>query len=122
MKKEAISNVEKVLRVVDREAKSKLKYALVLNLLLLIFIRNDYYSVNMQKKVRECCKSYFMEIVSSLCFGQHIPPESDLIIELLNVVFTEQNKTKEFTYSEEEKTDEVPVIRSFLLQLLLEHK
>lgn len=122
MKKEAISNVEKVLRVVDREAKSKLKYALVLNLLLFIFIRNDYYSVNMQKKVRECCKSYFMEIVSSLCFGQHIPPESDLIIELLNVVFTEQNKTKEFTYSEEEKTDEVPVIRSFLLQLLLEHK
>lgn len=76
----------------------------------------------MQKKVRECCESYFMEIVSSLCFGQLSPPDSDLIRELLNVVFTEQQKTKEFTYSERQKTDAVPVIRSFLLQLLLEHK
>ena len=63
-----------------------------------------------------------MAVVSSLCFGQTTPPEPELITELLNIVITEKNKTKEFTYSEEEKTDEVPVIRSFLLQLLLEHK
>ena len=76
----------------------------------------------MKEMVRECCKSYFMEVVSSLCFGQPTPPESDLISELLRIVITDQNKTKEFTYSEEEKADEIPVIRSFLLQLLLEHK
>lgn len=68
-----------------------------------------------------------MEVVSSLCFGQLTPPEPALIKELLNVVFTESEKdkvagTKDFTYSEKEKTDKVPVIRSFLLQLLLEHK
>ena len=63
-----------------------------------------------------------MEVVSSLCFGQIEPPDSQLIEELLKVVFTEKDETKEFTYSDKEKTDKVPVIRSFLLQLLLEHK
>ena len=76
----------------------------------------------MQKKVRDCCKSFFMEVVSSLCFGQPNPPEPALIKELLTVVFTEQDKTKDFSYSDKEKVDKVPVIRSFLLQLLLEHK
>ena len=63
-----------------------------------------------------------MEVVSSLCFGQTELPEPRLIEELLKVVFTEKDETKEFTYSDKEKTDKVPVIRSFLLQLLLEHK
>lgn len=64
-----------------------------------------------------------MEIVSSLCFGQPSLPDLDLISNLLNVVFTEQlDNTKEFSYKSEEKADKVPVIRSFLLQLLLEHK
>ena len=75
-----------------------------------------------QKKLRNYCKSYFMEVVSSLCFGQLSPPEPALIEELLNVVFTEQDQTKDFTYSDKEEIDKVPVIRSFLLQLLLEHK
>lgn len=79
----------------------------------------------MQKKIRKCSKSYFIEVVSSLCFGQPIPPDDDLIKELLNVVFAEgeeEIKTKEFSFSEKESTDNVPVIRSFLLQLLLEHR
>ena len=63
-----------------------------------------------------------MEVVSSLCFGQTEPPDPQLIVELLKVVFTEKDETKELTYSDKEKTDKVPVIRSFLLQLLLEHK
>ncbi|XP_019853235.1 PREDICTED: E3 ubiquitin-protein ligase RNF213-like [Amphimedon queenslandica] len=104
VKLDAILIVKKVLQTVDREAKSKLKF-----------------TDKMKEMLRECCKSYFMEVVSSLCFGQATPPEPDLISELLNIVITEQNKTKEFTYSEEEKADKVPVIRSFLLQLLLEH-
>ncbi len=62
-----------------------------------------------------------MEVVSSLCFGQPVPPEEDLIKELLKLVVTENNKTREFSYSEKVE-DKVPVIRSFLLQLLMEHK
>ena len=76
----------------------------------------------MQKTIREHCKFFFMEVVSSLCFGQPNPPEPALIKELLTGVFTEQDKTKELSYSDKEKVDKVPVIRSFLLQLLLEHK
>ena len=74
------------------------------------------------QKIREYCKSFFMEVVSSLCFGQPKPPEPALIHELLTLVFTDKDKTKDFSYSDKIKTDRVPVIRSFLLQLLLEHK
>ena len=63
-----------------------------------------------------------MEVVSSLCFGQTTPPEPELIEKLLEIVFTEKDETKELSYSDKERTDKVPVIRSFLLQLLLEHK
>ena len=66
-----------------------------------------------------------MELVSTLCFGAHSAPEPDLIGMLINTVFTEKQETevetRDFTYRET-KSDEVPVIRSFLLQLLLEHK
>ena len=55
-----------------------------------------------------------MEVVSSLSFGQSNPPESALI-EKLVTLFTEQRQIKE-------KPKEIPVMRSFLLQLLLEHK
>lgn len=78
----------------------------------------------MQDKIQRCSKSFFMEVVSSLCFGQSIPPEPDLINELLNVVFaTEDNTTtRENAFPDETKDAKVPVICSFLLQLLLELK
>ena len=81
-----------------------------------------YCRADLQKRIRGYCKTFFMEVVSSLCFGQTTPPEPQLIEELLKVVFTEKDETKELSYSDKEKTDAVPVIRSFLLQLLLEHK
>lgn len=64
-----------------------------------------------------------MEVVSSLCFGQSNPPNSELIEQLLNIVFEEnEEKTKEFSFSEKDDSDKVPVMRSFLLQLLLEQR
>ena len=74
---------------------------------------------------RNQCKLFFMEIVSSLCFGQAAPPEPDLVKHLLNIVFVELKdklETKQFTYASNVKKDHIPVIRSFLLQLLLEYK
>ena len=62
-----------------------------------------------------------MELVSTLCFGQSKLPEPKLINRLMELVFTKET-TKDFTYSEKEVADRVPVIRSFLLQLLLEHE
>ena len=63
-----------------------------------------------------------MELVSTLCFGQHDLPEPELVKRLMNIVFTTDKATKDFTYSEKTATDKHPVIRSFLLQLLLEHE
>ena len=54
-----------------------------------------------------------MEIVSSLCFGQSNRPEPALIERLIKAVFTEQGQVQE-------KPDNIPVMHSFLLQLLLE--
>ena len=71
------------------------------------------------------CDDFFMEVVSTLCFGQATVPDADLIEMLLNLIFTEATSadgtitsTKQLT-SHKQRTDEVPVIRSFLLQLLL---
>lgn len=72
-----------------------------------------------------------MEVISGLCFGQSNAPEDKLVEMLLNTVFTEKEEgdtsrpeTRELTpYKEDlKKADKSPVIRSFLLQLLLEHK
>jgi hypothetical protein len=68
-----------------------------------------------------------MEVVSNLCFGGHKPPEPDLIKMLMNAVFTEKKEdasaldTRDMTPYQADP-DQVPVVRSFLLQLLLEHK
>ena len=69
-----------------------------------------------------------MELVSTLCFGGREPPEEELIQMLVNTVFTERQEmeaeelgTREFSYRPSGR-DQIPVIRSFLLQLLLEHK
>ena len=63
-----------------------------------------------------------MELVSTLCFGQTTLPEPALIKRLMNIVFKDNYKTKEFTYSVKAAADKQPVIRSFLLQLLMEHE
>ena len=67
-----------------------------------------------------------MELVSSLCFGGHSAPESDIIKMLISMVFTEGQEaevgTRNFSPYHEVRSDEVPIIRSFLLRLLLEHK
>ena len=77
-------------------------------------------------RIKNDCQSFFVEVVSSLCFGQDSPPEPQLIIILMNLVFYEETsglKLRDMRpFKEEESGGTVTFIRSFLLQLLLEHK
>ena len=65
-----------------------------------------------------------MEVISTLCFEPNMlhPPEPDLIKMLINIVFAEGNTTKVLSPFTNETTDNAPVIRSNLLQLLLEFR
>ena len=78
-----------------------------------------------------------MEVVSGLCFRQSSAPEDQLVVLLLDIVFTEQREveeggegegeggrrgTRDLTPFSNAPGDKQPVIRSFLLQLLLEHE
>ena len=74
-----------------------------------------------KKAIRKSCHSFFMEVVSSLCFGGNAPPELKLINMLMDTILTE-SKTRELTPYKDVKPDDTPTIRSFLLQVLLEHK
>lgn len=78
------------------------------------------------REVKKSCRGFFMEVVSDLCFKGQAPPEPDLVKMLLNTVFVEKDEvsisTKDLTPYKDEKIDKVPTIRSFLLQLLLEHR
>ena len=78
--------------------------------------------------IMKSCDEFLIEVVSALCFGQETVPENDLIEMLLNFIFTEEAEaegarlaTRQMTLHRQ-KRDETPVIRSYLLQLLLGRK
>ncbi|KAI8513635.1 hypothetical protein Bbelb_079590 [Branchiostoma belcheri] len=74
---------------------------------------------------RRCCNSFFMELVSRFCFSGGTPPEAGVVEMLLGYVVRKSQgesaaKTKKFTPFEDDCIDQTPIIRSFLLQLLLQ--
>jgi hypothetical protein len=86
---------------------------------------SDTIELEKSKEVRKSCRELFMELVASLCFGGNEAPESKLIELLLDSVYNEEREepsTRDLTPYKEFKADKVPTIRSFLLQLLLEHR
>lgn len=85
----------------------------------------DTVELEQLKEVKKSCREFFMELVASLCFGGNEAPESKLIELLLDSVYNvekEEPSTQDLTPYKEFKADKVPTIRSFLLQLLLEHR
>ena len=86
-------------------------------------LKKDGVDKNSIKEVKKSCKEFFMELVSDLCFGGQAVPEPNLIKMLLDRVFIEKNdSTQELTPYKDDRADKIPTIRSFLLQLLLEHR
>ena len=85
----------------------------------------DTVELEQLKEVKKSCREFFMELVASLCFGGNEAPESKLIKLLLDSVYNvekEEPSTQDLTPYKEFKADKVPTIKSFLLQLLLEHR
>ena len=82
-----------------------------------------HYRVLELHEIRKSCQTFFMKIISTLSFGGVTSPEPDLIRMLLGTVFAERYEAKPLPHVEVKTDhDRVPVIRSFLLQLLLEHE
>ncbi|XP_033105079.1 E3 ubiquitin-protein ligase rnf213-alpha-like [Anneissia japonica] len=74
---------------------------------------------------RQCCNSFFMEVVSQLCFADGTPPSEEVIKKLLGYVTIDSKKqkrrvTRNVSPFPEDCIDPNPVVRSFLLQLLLQ--
>ena len=73
-------------------------------------------------KFKEHCNAFFMELVSSCCFADHVHgPEKGLVDLLLHLVTGNDGRgTRTLSpFGEHDYIDRTPVIRSFLLQLLL---
>lgn len=86
-------------------------------------LKKDCDDKNKIKEVKKSGREFFLELVSELCFGGQGAPEPNLIKMLLDTVFVEKNdSTQELTPYKDDKADKVPTIRSFLLQLLLQHR
>lgn len=78
--------------------------------------------------LRACCTSFFMDLVSSYCFNENAdsPPQSDLIslfMSLVTLCDTDKRAiTRAFSPFHVDVVDKSPVVRSFLLQLLLRYR
>lgn len=86
----------------------------------------SYVEVDQIANFERNCRNYFIAVVSNLCFGGETMPEPALIEMIMGIVFTKSDSTslgtRALTPVVNGKIDEVPVVRSSLLQLLLEHK
>ena len=67
---------------------------------------------------RNNCKSFFMELVSTYCFGEQWP-NPDLVRKFISYVINDKNETEDFTPFGGQGIDASPVVRSYLLQQLL---
>jgi hypothetical protein len=74
---------------------------------------------------RRRCNSFFMEVVSQLCFSEGTPPSKEVVEKLLSYI-TGHSKTHQLERVQMSKKltifddaiDTSPVVRSFLLQQL----
>ncbi|XP_063404431.1 E3 ubiquitin-protein ligase rnf213-alpha-like [Mytilus trossulus] len=75
---------------------------------------------------RTRCNSFFMEVVSQLCFAEGTPPSQEVIEKLLSYIIghTKGKKIERVVSREltifDDSIDPTPVVRSFLLQQLMQ--
>ncbi|KAM9596356.1 E3 ubiquitin-protein ligase RNF213-like isoform 2-T2 [Trichechus inunguis] len=80
---------------------------------------------------RQMCNSFFVDLVSTMCFKDNTPPQRDVIEVLLSLLFVQKELLREAPQRHREHTkslspfddvvDKTPVIRSVVLKLLLKY-
>uniref|UniRef100_G1KRE3 RING-type E3 ubiquitin transferase n=1 Tax=Anolis carolinensis TaxID=28377 RepID=G1KRE3_ANOCA len=79
---------------------------------------------------RKFCNSFFLDLVSTMCFKDNEPPEKAVIQELLNLLFVHKVSLRGLGNSSvhtkslspfDDVVDKTPVIRSVVLKLLLKY-
>uniref|UniRef100_A0A8C7BJA4 Ring finger protein 213 n=1 Tax=Neovison vison TaxID=452646 RepID=A0A8C7BJA4_NEOVI len=81
--------------------------------------------------VRRLCNSFFLDLVSTVCFRDNSPPQKEVIDALLSLLFIQKKLLKDTSQRHREHTkslspfddvvDKTPVIRSVVLKLLLKY-
>ena len=81
---------------------------------------------SIRDKARNSCAKLFMEIISEIIFSVSSRldelPEDKLVSELIKTVIPNRDSTQQLSPLTDSKADEVPVVRSYLLQLLLDYE
>ncbi|XP_025032245.1 E3 ubiquitin-protein ligase RNF213-like, partial [Python bivittatus] len=85
-------------------------------------------AIKKNTQFRKLCNSFFIDLVSTMCFKGNNPPEKAVIEELLNLMFVhkkilrgpESLHTKSLSPFDD-VVDKTPVIRSVVLKLLLKY-
>lgn len=77
-----------------------------------------------REKAKDSCSVLFMEIISEIIFASsssstmNEPPEDELVSKLIETVIS----TQQLSPFSDSKADKFPLVRSHLLQLLLEYE
>uniref|UniRef100_A0A663M6R8 Uncharacterized protein n=1 Tax=Athene cunicularia TaxID=194338 RepID=A0A663M6R8_ATHCN len=79
---------------------------------------------------RQRCNNFFIDVVTTMCFKDNEPPEAEVILELLNLLFVHRSLLQgsdqpaiytKFLSPFNDEVDETPIIRSVMLKLLLKY-
>lgn len=76
---------------------------------------------NKLKEVKKSCRTFFVEMVSELCFRGEGVLETALVKSLLDTVFTVTD-VQSTVEQKPNKEGKVTAVQSFMLQLLLQHR
>nr|XP_043906230.1 E3 ubiquitin-protein ligase rnf213-alpha isoform X2 [Solea senegalensis] len=87
--------------------------------------------INQHAQFRKQCNTFFIDLVSTVCFRDNSPPSSDVILILLSFLMVEANSVRILNVNRQvltkvlspfdDSVDKNPVVRSVVLKLLLKY-
>ncbi|XP_021565820.1 E3 ubiquitin-protein ligase RNF213, partial [Carlito syrichta] len=88
-------------------------------------------AIEKHAQFRQMCNSFFIDLVSTMCFKDNTPPQQKVIESLLSLLFVQKDLLRNAPQKHREHTkslspfndvvDKTPVIRSVVLKLLLKY-